>query len=465
MSSPEYGYYDLEQARREELERREREANELRSAIVSCIMHARGIKTSVGKQLEKTRQQKTLVQFSSVSSQDKERILALISEKEQRLDKMMGLCGVICASDYSGELETLRIVKASVDQQAQMLAGIEAEDRKAAAQYRDAMKEIADIIGSQYTSSQHTLEEALAALPSRAMTVSASPTDKELDELRAQILKRAEELLDRDNLSEKDRKSVEDAIGDIQRADNETALHQIQSRILNEIAYQTSKLEENYPRYRQLLAEKISLMRRLNEECKESEQTFSRASALDRAIRNLERDVKELEKRVMEMAVQQEIARCIDETMEELGYHLIGEKNGDDDVVTSLYRFGDETGIRIRKGKDGKVTMRVVGVQTSGRKMNWTDAEIIKTQESFCGASPEIVKRLREKGVVPRRDGSAHKELPSVRYWKISSKEEYTGQIPGADEQVEQTPEVQTNDRTRRHTSGGHEKKQVKRLD
>jgi len=464
MSSPEYDDYELDSARKEELKQRERETNALRSSIFSSILHARKTKPGIEKQLEKTRQQKALVQSLSDSSQNKARILTLVLKKEQRLNKMIELCDVICATESSGELETLRVVQPSVYQQEQTLSVIEAEERSSAAQYRSAMKNVADILGSQYTTSQYSLEEVLAALPRREVPVSISPTDKELDELRSQILKQAEELLDRDNLSEKDRKTVEEAIIDIQRADNETALHLIQSQIVKEIAYQTSNLEKNYPRYRQLLAEKMALMRRLNEEREEIEQTFSRASALDRAIRDLERDVKELEQRVMEMASRQEIARCIDETMEELGYHLIGEKDGDDDVVTSLYKFGDQTGIRIRKEKGGKVTMRVVGVQASGEEKTWTDDEIIKTQESFCGASPEIIRLLRDKGIV-LRGGSAKRMPPSTRFWKIASKEEYAGQLSSEDERIEQNSEGQTKGRTHRHTSSGHEKRQVKRLD
>lgn len=122
------------------------------------------------------------------------------------------------------------------------------------------------------------------------------------------------------------------------------------------------------------------------------------------------------------------IRDCIDETMEEMGYSVIGsrevaKKNGSH-FRNELYKYEDGTAINVTYSDDGRIAMELGGIDKNDRLPNDDEAvALCGSMERFCGDFKEIEKRLLAKGVVLADRVSMLP--PSVEYAQIINTDDY----------------------------------------
>lgn len=458
MSGPKISEYELEQLRKAELQRRERETNELRSSIVASILEAQQAVSKADQELSLLDRQLELLLSSSLSLREQEQIISAIKQRKQQLAQLKEICSGIIATDYSGDLERLRETHSVVSHKAKTVSSLEAGDPSTNASYQKAMSALAENLCAQFTARTYTLEEIMPVLPSASPAVLKSSRDN-LDNDRSKLVNDARELLNSDHLTADQRKRIEKVIREIPQITNGQALRDVQSFVINEIRYQVKECEKYYPEYRKILASKMALLESLGENCEETGRAFSSASELKAAIQNLRQEVAQLEQRNLERAEREEIARGIDEAMQELGYHLIGDRAGETKGSKfSLYQFENGTGIRVLRRANGSVRMRVIGVTGEGDRLELNDEQKLQAQNDFCEAYDAILEALSKKGIMMRQ-GADKRSAPDLQHWRTESRSEYTG-ADHSPQSVEGTEPV-----VERPGIKKHRKIQAKRMD
>ncbi len=124
----------------------------------------------------------------------------------------------------------------------------------------------------------------------------------------------------------------------------------------------------------------------------------------ENAISELLSKISALEKVLLDRKEESYICKCIDESMEELGYKVVGtrevtKKNGKH-FRNELYKFDEGTVVNVTYSDDGQITMELGAVDTEDRVP--TDSEsrsLVEDMNSFCGEYAELEKILIKKGV------------------------------------------------------------------
>jgi len=114
--------------------------------------------------------------------------------------------------------------------------------------------------------------------------------------------------------------------------------------------------------------------------------------------------IARLETEALRLREQAVIRQCIDETMEEMGYRVVGSRSATGVLFNRLYRFGEGTAVCITGTDDGQITMELGGVDREDRLP--TDVEVdclVGEMQDFCGRYGELEQRLREKGILTTR--------------------------------------------------------------
>lgn len=99
---------------------------------------------------------------------------------------------------------------------------------------------------------------------------------------------------------------------------------------------------------------------------------------------------------------RREVCTVVEETIEEMGYRLIGSKASDRSTAT-LYRYNEETAIQVTDAM-GQFTMEVVRLDVVDRAATAREAdELAQSMENFCVDYKEMRARLIENGLeVPK---------------------------------------------------------------
>jgi len=99
------------------------------------------------------------------------------------------------------------------------------------------------------------------------------------------------------------------------------------------------------------------------------------------------------------------ISKCIDETMEEMGYNVLGSrhvtKKSGKHFHHELFSYGDGTAVNVTYSSDGRIAIELGGLDTVDRiPTEQESSHLCDEMERFCDDFKEIEKRLLEKGVV-----------------------------------------------------------------
>ncbi len=135
----------------------------------------------------------------------------------------------------------------------------------------------------------------------------------------------------------------------------------------------------------------------------------------------LTRERIDTEAEYLALLERQKINSALSEVMEELGYHVIAEKEtikkSGRQVHEEVFSFGEGTAVNITESQ-GQITMEIVGIDTSTRMPDETEEEYLEEEmETFCTAHKEIEEKLRTRGIVLKQRIQLNK--PSKEYARI----------------------------------------------
>ncbi len=143
--------------------------------------------------------------------------------------------------------------------------------------------------------------------------------------------------------------------------------------------------------------------------------------SLDETIKWLSEKRIETESSYLALIEKKEIRKGLSEVMEEMGYHVIAEKDtrrkSGKKIHEEVFSFGEGTAVNVTE-TDGQITMEIVGLDTSTRMPDETE-EILLEEEmvTFCTAHKEIEEKLKEKGIVLKN--RIQLNSPSKEYARI----------------------------------------------
>ena len=128
----------------------------------------------------------------------------------------------------------------------------------------------------------------------------------------------------------------------------------------------------------------------------------------EKAINLLLEKIAFLEKKLLEKREEEYICDSIDEAMVEIGYKTVGSrevtvKNGRH-FRSELYKVDEGTVVNVTYSDDGQVTMELGAADIEDRVP--TDQEmrsLVEDMTRFCGNYSEVERKLREKGIEPKR--------------------------------------------------------------
>lgn len=129
----------------------------------------------------------------------------------------------------------------------------------------------------------------------------------------------------------------------------------------------------------------------------------------------------EIESQFLEKREQEIIRDELSSVMEELGYHVIAEKEtvrkSGRQIHEKVFSFGEGSGVNITEA-GGQITMEVVGLDTANRAPEADEQEYLESEMvSFCSAHKDIEEKLKERGIVLKNRIQMNK--PSKEYAKI----------------------------------------------
>jgi len=123
-------------------------------------------------------------------------------------------------------------------------------------------------------------------------------------------------------------------------------------------------------------------------------------------IAKMRKDIEAWKEKSLLRSCAKRVNELIDETIEEMGYELIGEKSNEkeDQPKAKLYQYDENTAISVIS-VNGQFTMEVVERDNVDRAMTAEEAEQLETQmEEFCEDYEKLKERLAAKQVIHSRN-------------------------------------------------------------
>jgi len=127
------------------------------------------------------------------------------------------------------------------------------------------------------------------------------------------------------------------------------------------------------------------------EDAKEFEFDETRVKA---DISEMKRLTEEINAKALEDICRQEVNRIVNETIEDMGYQVLGEKNPGAKANAVLYRYDDSTAINVINTGNTFV-MEVVATDNEDRLPTQGEKkDLYRKMENFCGDYEDIMERL-----------------------------------------------------------------------
>lgn len=126
------------------------------------------------------------------------------------------------------------------------------------------------------------------------------------------------------------------------------------------------------------------------------------------AISVLDERIKETDEAIRHHDEQAYISKCVDESMQEMGYSVAGNReivrrNGKR-FRNELYLFDEGTAVNVTYSSDGQITMELGGIGMDDRLPTEAEsASLASDMRTFCDDYHEIERRLLKKGIVTKR--------------------------------------------------------------
>ena len=145
-------------------------------------------------------------------------------------------------------------------------------------------------------------------------------------------------------------------------------------------------------------------------------------------ISEMEAATKRWKEKSLEVKCRQRVDEIICETIEEMGYELIGENvsektSGATQPAAHLYAYDEDTAISVISA-NGQFTMEVVAIDEKDRSVTEKEADTLeKEMHAFCGDYETLLKRLEEKHVIHK--SNVFHMPPSKRYARVINTSAY----------------------------------------
>lgn len=411
MSGPKLSAYELEQMRKAELERIQREIVRIKSLAMQDIQEAQCGKQWCVEECRRLDYQKQLLDSSTLSTTEKQHIAKEIQHRVSKVQALQKLYAAVQSGVFGSSLEEVQREQSAISAQ---LSGCRKEKsayESGSSAYEASLSKVADDLCNAVRSENFSLEKALANLPPRPAK------EDELQGERSDLIVRAQAIINHTYSSPADKVRAMKAINRINKTKDPRELRELRSLVIGEIERTIRKTEPLIEEYHQLLATQNALSASLGVTELEQPQAFKDIAELRQIITKAKAQIKKLEAKLLEEAERAEIARCIDLAMEELGYDFIGKKrseNGSSQI--KLFEFNDSTGLQVIHRQDGVIRIKVVGLANEDKQPTEQEQDALyQEQVQFCDEYDEIVEAFRRKGVVMRagtqKRNPAHKQF------------------------------------------------------
>lgn len=398
MSGPKLSAYELEQMRKAELERIQREIVRIKALAMQDIQEAQRGKLWCVEECQRLDYQKQLLDSSTLSSSEKQHIAMAIQQRVSKVKALQKLYAAVQTNVIGSSLDEVQREQSAISSQ---LSGCRAEKsayESGRSSYEASLSKVAEDLCKAVRSEHFSLEKALANLPPRPAK------EDDLRDEKSELITRAQAIINHTNSSAADKVRAVKAINRINETKDPRELRELRSLVIGEIERTIRKTEPLIEEYQQLLATKNALSASLGVMQPEDPQPFADIAELRQLISKTKAQIKKLEAKLLEEAERAEIARCIDLAMEELGYDFIGKKrseNGSSQI--KLFEFNDSTGLQVIHRQDGVVRIKVVGLANEDKQPTEQEQEALyQEQVQLCDEYDEIVEAFRRKGVVMR---------------------------------------------------------------
>ena len=145
------------------------------------------------------------------------------------------------------------------------------------------------------------------------------------------------------------------------------------------------------------------------------------------AIDELKQDIAILETKILLAKEQEYIRVAIDESMQEMGYELVGNRN----VVkksgirfrNGLYQFDKGTAVNVTFADNGQISMELGALDVKNRLPTDIEAlELADDMRAFCDDYLELEEKLEQKGVISNRISILP---PAVEYAQVFDISDY----------------------------------------
>ncbi len=411
MSGPKLSAYELEQMRKAELKRIQREIVRIKSLAMQDIQEAQRGKQWCVEEYQRLDYQKQLLDSSTLPASEKQQIAKAIQQRVSKVQALQKLYAAVQTNVIGSSLEEVQREQSVISSQLSGCRKEKSEFESGRSSYEASLSKVADDLCNAIRIERFTLEKALASLPPRPAK------DNDLQGEKSELITRAQAIINHAYSSPADKVRAVKAITRINETKDPHELRELRSLVISEIERTICKTEPLIEEYQQLLATKNALVASLGVNMPEQSQSFADIAELRQLITETKAQIKKLEAKLLEEAERAEIARCIDLAMEELGYDFIGKKraeNGSSQI--KLFKFNDATGLQVIHRQDGVVRIKVVGLANEDKQPTEQEQDALyQEQVQFCDEYDEIIEAFRRKGVIMRagtqKRNPAHKQF------------------------------------------------------
>lgn len=142
-------------------------------------------------------------------------------------------------------------------------------------------------------------------------------------------------------------------------------------------------------------------------------------------IDTMKRAMDDWKKEDMEQQCAKRVNEIIDETIEEMGYELIGEKTSTNHAQASakIYQYDGDTAISVIEA-DGQFTMEVVAIDSIDRAVTQEEgAQLESSMGEFCKDYEQLKQRLADKNVCNMKN--VFHLLPDKKYARVVNTSSY----------------------------------------
>ena len=398
MSGPKISAYELEQ-------RKKKAIAELQKNILGVKSNAMIEYQEIKKQINQLHLIETMIDAGDLDPNVKKDALSAISEQIADMECLLEDLLSVSFCEHGLSIEELQATLTELQAKTRVLLERKTITDKKSSSYATVLSVVREKMIEQGKLEEYSLEDALSDLEAkkknnaRSSTFSFGRSDFS-NNRRDSLIVKAKELLSNNSINEETRTRLRSVIRRLQETRNELEIDEIGSLVINEIEKKVRLYEEfvNVTNQISVLADLLGIQKEI--------PNFPWNSIYDikTLLQRQNESLAELNALFEKESERQEIDRCIDLAMSELGYDLIGSKElSTGSAQVSLFRFKNGTGLQITKKANGVIRVEVVGLSDSPSEENdisESEHEVLFAQQTaLCEEYDAIIEMFSKLGV------------------------------------------------------------------